>query len=175
MLKTGIVAASHTSNVQSSASFASSGSIIRSGESSSTPTTSAVVAVNLTQHLLQELCTSTKPFTPTPNTAAVSLITGYISRVMSEKTDCERCVSLVLKAKESSTSGTDGLISYRERGGLYYPTAELVRALYALKRFVDAMLLHRAALLKPLQTCVVKRADVIVGLPVLLCDRCDQI
>ncbi|KAH8026897.1 hypothetical protein HPB51_026232 [Rhipicephalus microplus] len=174
MLKTGIIAASHRSIVQSSALFASSGSIIRSGESSSTSTTSAVAAVNLAQHLLQELCTSTKPFMPMPDIAAVSLIAGYISRVGSEKTDCERCVSLVLKAKGSSTGATDGLISHQDKGGLCYPTAELVHVLHALKRFVDVILLHRAALLKPLQTCVVKGADVIVGLLVLQFDHCDQ-
>ncbi|KAH7977170.1 hypothetical protein HPB51_026984 [Rhipicephalus microplus] len=175
MLKTGIVAASHTSYVQSSASSASSGSIIRSGKSGSTSITSAVAAVNSAQHVLQELCTSTKPCMPTPDIAAVSLIAGYISRVVSEKTDCERCVSLVLKKKGSSTSPTDGLISHKDRGDLCYPTAELVRVLHALKRFVDVMLPHHAALLKPLQTCVVKSADVVVGLPILLCDHCDQI
>ncbi|KAH8034231.1 hypothetical protein HPB51_021901 [Rhipicephalus microplus] len=129
--------------VQSSASFTFSGSITRSGESSST-STSVVAAVNLVQHLLQELGSSTKPFMPTPDIAAVSLIAGYISRVVS---NCERCVSLVLKAKGSSTSATDGLISHPDRGGLCYHTAELVRV------FVDVMLLHRAALLKPL-SCV---------------------
>ncbi|KAL1481378.1 hypothetical protein MTO96_034509 [Rhipicephalus appendiculatus] len=173
MLKTGIVAASHTSSVQSSASFVSSGSIIRSGDTSNT-STSASTAVTSAQHLLHELCTSSKPFLPTPDIAAVSLVAGYISRVVSEKTECERCVSLVLKAKGSSTSATDGLISHQDRGGLCYPTPELVRVLHALKRFVDAMLLDRASLHKPLETCVTKNVDVIVGLPVLLCDRCDH-
>ncbi|KAH7961100.1 hypothetical protein HPB52_002467 [Rhipicephalus sanguineus] len=174
MLKTGIVAASHTSNVRSSASFVSSGSIIRSGETSSTPSTSASAAVNSAQHLLHEFCTSSKPFLPTPDVAAVSLVAGYISRIVSKKTDYERCVSLVLKAKGSSTSATDGLISHQDRGGLCYPTPELVRVLHALKRFVDAMLLDRASLHKPLETCVMKSVDVIVLLPVLTCDRCDQ-
>ncbi|KAH8028844.1 hypothetical protein HPB51_019933 [Rhipicephalus microplus] len=129
---------------QSSASFASSESIIRSGETS---TLSAVAAVNSAQHLLQELCTSTKLFKPTPDIAADSLNAGYTSRVLREKIDCECSVSLVLKTKESSTSATDGLVSHQDRRGLSYPTAELMRVLDALKRLVDVMLLHRAALL----------------------------
>ncbi|KAH8030789.1 hypothetical protein HPB51_011629 [Rhipicephalus microplus] len=133
MPKTGIVATSHTSNVQSSASFPSSGSIIRSGESSSTSTTPAIAAENSAQHLLQEICTSAKPFMPSPDIAAVSLNAGYISRIVSEKTDCGCCVSLVWKAKRSSTSATDGLISHQDKGGLCYPTAELVCVLHALK------------------------------------------
>ncbi|KAH8019520.1 hypothetical protein HPB51_019859 [Rhipicephalus microplus] len=175
ILKTGNVAASHTSIVLSSASFASSGSIIRSGESSSTSTTSEVAAVNSAQHLLHELCTSTKPFMSTPDIAAVSLIAGCISRVVSEKTDCKRCVSFVLKTNGSSNSATDGLISHQDRAGMCYPTTELVRVLHALKRIAYVMLLHRASLLKPLQTCVMKSAYVVVGLLVLLSDHCDQI
>ncbi|KAH7970091.1 hypothetical protein HPB52_024061 [Rhipicephalus sanguineus] len=141
------------SYVQSTASFVSSGSIIRSGETSSTSSTSASAAVNLAQHLLHELCASTKPFLPTTDVLAVSLVAGYISRVVNEKSDCERCVSLVLKAKGSSTSATDGLISHQDRGGLCYPTPELVRVrIHALKRFVEAMLLDRVSLHKPLET-----------------------
>ncbi|KAH8009405.1 hypothetical protein HPB51_016111 [Rhipicephalus microplus] len=156
MLKMRIVAASHTSDVQNSVSFASSESIIMSGDSSTTSTTSAVAAVNLVQHLLQRLSPSTKPFRPTPNIAALSFITGCISRVMSEKTDCDSCVSLALKATGSSTSAlTDGLISHQDTGGFCYPAAELLHVLHALKRFMDVMLMHHAALLKPLKTCVV--------------------
>ncbi|KAH8028565.1 hypothetical protein HPB51_017691 [Rhipicephalus microplus] len=108
-----------------------------------------------------------------PDVAAVSLVAGYISCVVSKKADCECCVSLILKAKGSSTSATDGLISHQDRGGLCYSTPELVHVLHALKRFVDAMLLDRTSLYKPLETCVTKSVDAIVRLPVLLCDRCD--
>ncbi|KAH6926278.1 hypothetical protein HPB50_016221 [Hyalomma asiaticum] len=132
MLKTGIVAASSTSNVHSSSSFFCSGNIIVSGKPSSMPSTSAAASsksaaatVNSAQQLLRELCTSTKPFLPTPDMAAISLVAGYISRVVTEKIECGRCVSLVTKAKGSSTGALDGLIAHQDRGGLCYPTPEL--------------------------------------------------
>ncbi|KAH6920485.1 hypothetical protein HPB50_028529 [Hyalomma asiaticum] len=101
MLKTGIVAASSTSNVHSSSSFFSSGNIIVSGKPSSMSSTSAAASskrsaaatVNSAQQLLRELCTSTKPFLPTPDMAAISLVAGYISRVVTEKIECGRCMS----------------------------------------------------------------------------------
>ncbi|KAH6931360.1 hypothetical protein HPB50_023925 [Hyalomma asiaticum] len=102
MLKTGIVAASSTSNVHSSSSFFSSGNIIVSGKPSSMSSTSAAASskrsaaatVNSAQQLLRELCTSTKPFLPTPDMAAISLVAGYISRVVTEKIECGRCICL---------------------------------------------------------------------------------
>ncbi|KAH6926681.1 hypothetical protein HPB50_021196 [Hyalomma asiaticum] len=182
MLKTGIFAASSTSNVHSSISFFSSGNIIVSGKPSSMSSTSAAASskrsaaatMNSAQQLLRELCTSTKHFLPTPDMAAISIVAGYISRVVTEKIECGRCVSLVTKAKGSCTGALDGLIAHQNRGGLCYPTPELVRLLHALKGFVDIMLSDRASLHKPMETCLAASVEVIVTLPVLLCDRCDQ-
>ncbi|KAH6919543.1 hypothetical protein HPB50_029459 [Hyalomma asiaticum] len=169
MLKTGIVAASSTTNVHSSSSFFSSGNIIVSGNPSSMSSTSAAASskrcaaatVNSAQQQLRELCTSTKPFLPTPDMAAISLVAGYISRVVTEKIECGRCVSLVTKAKGSCTGALDGLIAHQGRGGLCYPTPELV-AKYLLSRlpFGNQVLKD----LKSLHPSAVKEESAIVAL-----------
>ncbi|KAH6947863.1 hypothetical protein HPB50_021848 [Hyalomma asiaticum] len=182
MLKTGIVAASNTSSVHSSSSFFPSGNIVVSGKPSSMSSTSvpasskrsAAATVSSAQQLLRELCTSTKPFRPTPHVAAISLIAGYISCAVTEKIEGRRCVSLVTKIKGSNIGALDGLIAHQERGALCYQTPELVRLLHALKRFLDILFSDRASLHKPMETCLASGVEVVVTWPVLLCDRCDQ-
>uniref|UniRef100_L7LXG9 Transposable element n=1 Tax=Rhipicephalus pulchellus TaxID=72859 RepID=L7LXG9_RHIPC len=170
MLKTGIVAASQKSNVSSSASFCSSRGVTVAQVDGSTATLS--VNVKLAQQALRELCMSTRSFLPTPDMAAIALVAGYISRVVSEKTVCDNCVSLVQKPK--GDFGMDGLIAHQDRGGLFYPTKQLIRVLHALKRYVDIMLSDRKSLRKPLEECMKHSVTVVTNLPVLLCDQCDD-
>uniref|UniRef100_A0A6G5AG52 Uncharacterized protein n=1 Tax=Rhipicephalus microplus TaxID=6941 RepID=A0A6G5AG52_RHIMP len=136
MLKTGIVTASQKSNVSSSASFCSSRAVTIAQVDGSTVAVS--VNVKLAQQALRELCMLTSSFLPTPHMAAIALVAGYISRVVSEKTVCDSCISLVQNPEEDF--GMDGLIAHQDRGGLFYPTQQLIRVLHALKRYVDIML-----------------------------------
>lgn len=106
--------------------------------------------------------------------AAISLVVGYISRVVTEKIECGRCMSLVIKAKGSSTGVLDDLIAHEDRGGLCYPAPDMVLLLDSLKRFLDIMLSDRASLHKPMETCLATSVEVVVTLPVPLCDRYGQ-
>lgn len=104
--------------------------------------------------------------------AAIALVGGYIARPLSERSACENCVSLVRKAK--GNSAVDGLISPQDRGGLYYPTQELITVLYGLKKYVEIMLSDRKALLKPMEQCLQHSVSAITGLPVLKCKSCND-
>ncbi|KAH8040855.1 hypothetical protein HPB51_013025 [Rhipicephalus microplus] len=83
ILKTGIVASSDRSNVNSSTSFCSSRAVSGSEVRGST----AAVCANAkrAQQVLREVCLSSKPFLPTPDMAATPLVGGYIARVVSER------------------------------------------------------------------------------------------
>lgn len=74
---------------------------------------------------------------------------------MAEKSKCQGCIDLVQKAKGNSVVG--GLTAHQDRGGLMYPTKELVTLLISLKKYVDKILSHRQAIDRPLKA-IVKRA-----------------
>ncbi|KAH9367381.1 hypothetical protein HPB48_010176 [Haemaphysalis longicornis] len=170
MLKTGIVASSKSSNVSSSTSFCSSRAIVGSNVHSTEITPSPTV--KLAQQALRDVCTSATPFLPTADMAALSFVGGYIARAVAENIACDKCVALVQKPRGSCA--TDGLISHQDRGGLSYPTQQLVRLLHGLKKFVDAMLSDRRSLTKPLEACLTHSVEVITSMPVLVCANSDE-
>ncbi|KAH7977478.1 hypothetical protein HPB49_001859 [Dermacentor silvarum] len=116
---------------------------------------------------LRDLCTT--PWLPNPEVASIALIDGYLARVLFERLSCESCIQLVEKPKANAP--VDGLIAYQDRGGLKYPTKELVSVLIGLKRFVDIMLFHRKSISKPLETSVEHAVDVLVDVPILMCKK----
>lgn len=65
----------------------------------------------------------------------------------------------------------DGLIRHKDRGGLKYPTNELVAVLMGLKKFVEAMLPHRKAITKPLDNSVKRAVGELMYIPVLVCEN----
>ncbi|KAH9384132.1 hypothetical protein HPB48_026125 [Haemaphysalis longicornis] len=67
---------------------------------------------------------------------------GFIVRAASEHIPCADCIA-VLQGARSSTPHL-GLINHQDRGGLFYPTQELVKLLIGLRMFVDYVLLHRS-------------------------------
>ncbi|KAL1418779.1 hypothetical protein MTO96_025664 [Rhipicephalus appendiculatus] len=137
MLKTGIVAASKESNVQSSTSFAS-----------------------------RQLLPSQQ--SPTTNSG------GNGGRLYCSS--CEReCLlrKLYRTAARAQSHALLGLIAHQDRGGLLYPSQELLKLLVGLRKFVDCVLAHRRCITKPLEVCVKRSVELLAVLPVLSCGNAD--
>lgn len=168
MLKTGLIASSNQSNVASSSSY-QAGTLVTVSSNSAKATTSFPL---IAEDKLRELCLSPRPQQPGPGAASIAMVGGFIARAISEKINCDSCIALVLKPKSSAP--VDGLIAYQDRGGLCYPTSELITALTALKSFVDTALQHRKNIVKPLQTSVERAVQVMIDLPILTCRSGDR-
>lgn len=120
---------------------------------------------------LRELSLSVVPYLPNPIVASIAYIGGYVARVVAEKVPCENCIAII--QKPNGNSAAEGLISYQDRGGLLYPTQELVRVLMALKRYAELLLQDRKKIQKPLSTAVRNAVEVLIDLPVLVCENTD--
>lgn len=81
--------------------------------------------------------------------------------------DCSSCISLMMKPTSSAPS--DSLIRHQDRGGLLYPSSELVHVLYALKKYMEVIVSKRRVLTKPLKEAVENAVPVLVGCEVLKC------
>lgn len=124
------------------------------------------------ENRLREVCVRQNQWLPNPEIASLALIGGYLARVVAEKLCCEGCNEIVEKPKGNAP--VDGLIAYQDRGGLKYPTKELVSVLISLKRFVDIVLDYRKAIEKPLETCVERAVNILMDLPILKCKNEDM-
>ncbi|XP_023216072.1 uncharacterized protein LOC111618738 [Centruroides sculpturatus] len=71
---------------------------------------------------------------PTMKNAAVAMIAGYIVKVAEESTTCFDCLQKLSRPK--SCSPVLRLIFHQDRGGLKYPSFELVRVLDIISDFV---------------------------------------
>lgn len=139
MLKTGIVSSSLRSNVNASASFCAATAV--QGPSTQNVSRLEKPFFPLTaENRLREVCTWPNQWLPNPEIASIALIGGYIARVVAEKVSCQDCIDTVEKPKGNAP--VDGLIAYQERGGLKYPTRELITVLISLQRFVDIVESH---------------------------------
>lgn len=87
---------------------------------------------------------------PTPDVAA--LVGGYIARKIHETISCDECFTLVTKPNTSTPS--DALIRHQDRGGLLYPSAELVMVLHSLKKYVEVFLAKARKMKQPLKAAV---------------------
>lgn len=171
MLKTGIVAASRDSNVQSSTSFTSSQLLAVPRRQSQASTDVTYKLLDTAAQGLKEHCLSGRPLVSNPDVASLAMMGGFIVRAASEHIPCADCIA-VLQGARSSTPLL-GLISHQDRGGLFYPTQELVKLLIGLRRFVDCVLSHRRSISKPLEVCVQRSVQVLESLPVLSCGNQD--
>ncbi|KAH6934877.1 hypothetical protein HPB50_001578 [Hyalomma asiaticum] len=147
-LKTGIISASKTSNVVDSSSHDSDALKVASKENEVQTSQFPVEA----RELLQELLRSPASLLPTVDTAALAMVGGYVARVIQEKIACSSCISFV--TKPASSSPIDSLIRHQDRGGLLYPSSELVNVLYALKKYTELILNKRRVMSRPLQETV---------------------
>ncbi|KAH7952509.1 hypothetical protein HPB52_023844 [Rhipicephalus sanguineus] len=171
MLKTGIIAASSGSNVQSSATFTSTQLLpIQQVRCTSTPTAADLILNTAAMHLREHLL-SNKPILSNPDIASLAMIGGFIVRAVSERIACAECIAM-LQAPNSSAPN-HGLITHQDRGGLYYPTQELVKVLVGLRRLADCVLSQRRSVKKPLEACVQRSVQELMSLPVLSCGNTD--
>lgn len=164
MLKTGIVASSINNNVNAATSFCRESALspCRAAKADN-PGAAEVFFPASAERLLLELCVEPPPRLSGPEVATVAMIGGFLVRAATEKWNCRSCVDLIEKPK--CDAPVDALIKHQDRGGLKYPTSELVRVLLALKAFVEIVLRNRRAIAKPLTTSVQRALRVLMGCP----------
>ncbi|KAL1425321.1 hypothetical protein MTO96_019294 [Rhipicephalus appendiculatus] len=170
MLKTGIVAASKESNVQSSTSFASR-QLLPSQQSPTTNSGAADKILDMAVMTLKEHCLSEGSCPSNPKFASVEMVGGFIVRAASESVSCANCIALLQGPKANTP--LLGLIAHQDRGGLLYPSQELLKLLVGLRKFVDCVLAHRRCITKPLEVCVKRSVELLAVLPVMSCGNAD--
>ncbi|KAH8033862.1 hypothetical protein HPB51_016634 [Rhipicephalus microplus] len=79
-----------------------------------------------------------------------SICGGYIAHVVSEKVNCENCVSVC--SKPASNQPLLQLTRHQDRGGLLYPSDQLLFVLDTLRDFADCALKDNPTLAVPLST-----------------------
>ncbi|KAH8033968.1 hypothetical protein HPB51_018437 [Rhipicephalus microplus] len=172
MLKRGIIAASNNSNVQNSVTFSSTQLLpIQQARRKSTPTAADLILNTAAMHLREHLLTD-KPIFSNPDVASLAMIIAFIVRSASEHIACAECIAM-LQVPNSSAPNL-GLIKHLDRGGLYYPTQELVIILIGMLRFVDYVLSQQRSVKKPLHVCIKRLVQKLVNLPVLSCSNTDS-
>lgn len=87
---------------------------------------------------------------PTLQLSATVYIGGYIARVVSEHIDCEKCCALT--TKPPTNQPLQQFTRLQDRGGLLYPSDQLLYILETLQLFVEAALKEKPQLQKPLKT-----------------------
>ncbi|KAH7948685.1 hypothetical protein HPB49_000840 [Dermacentor silvarum] len=167
MLKTGIVAASDQSNVQSSTSFAAR-QLLPIQHSPTMPATGNKF-IDQAVNDFKNHCTTLTPRITGPDEASVAMVGGFIVRAATESIVCSNCIAL-LQGQKCNTPLL-GLIAHQDRGGLFYPSQELVKLLIGLRKLVDHVLPHRKYFTKPLEVCVERSVAALMELNVLSCSN----
>lgn len=108
---------------------------------------------------LEEHLDRGKTLLPTPDVAALAMVGGYIARKIHETISCDECFTLVTKPNTSTPS--DALIRHQDRGGLLYPSAELVMVLHSLKKYLEVFLAKARKMKQPLKAAVDNAAKVL--------------
>ncbi|KAH7942162.1 hypothetical protein HPB49_021344 [Dermacentor silvarum] len=170
MLKTGIVASSAQSNVRSSTSF-SSAQLLPVYQTPTKTTSTAEKALDVAVDRLKEQCLSDAPLPSNPDVASVAMVGGFIVRAASENIPCAECIALLQGTKANTP--LLGLIAHQDRGGLMYPSQELVKLLTCLRKFVDSVLPHRKSTHLSTQTFSGCEIELLMGLPLLRCGNTD--
>lgn len=120
---------------------------------------------------LQE-CTRLNQWLPNLEIATLVLIGGYLVRVMTEKLNCQGCIQVIKNPKGNAP--VDGLIAYQDKGGLKYPTKELISHFISLSKVVDIVLDYRKQMERPLETSVEHAVIVLTDIPTLMCQNEDR-
>ncbi|KAH8021746.1 hypothetical protein HPB51_016810 [Rhipicephalus microplus] len=163
ILKTGIAAANVTSNVIHTESVTSAPLPGSTSSSQLVCTSSALVSSSANTDVqtppslkkavvvLQRLTTSVLPqYLPSLQISATVYVGGYVARVVSEKMNCENCVSLC--TKPVTNQPLLELTRNQDQGGLLYPSDQLLFILDTLGAFADSALRDNPTLQKPLSS-----------------------
>ncbi|XP_064480056.1 uncharacterized protein LOC135393663 [Ornithodoros turicata] len=165
ILKTGIVSASQHSNVSHTVS--SNSNIVVTNVAHQAPTTSPFNIPSEAEYILQRLSEPRQECLPSLQLSATTHVGGFIARVVVEKVHCENCCQLVLKAKSNQAS--QGLTMHQDRGGLLYPSDDLVYLLCILRQFAEAVLSSKPKPTRPLSTLLHFAVPAVSECPLLKC------
>ncbi|XP_040076321.1 uncharacterized protein LOC115332258 [Ixodes scapularis] len=165
MLKTGIASKSDCSNVVSVDNSSSLSTMLRDQTTMAEQAAGHFPREALT--MLSENLNEDKALLPTPDIAALAMVGGYLARAIGERTSCEECLSLL--TKPSSSAPSDALIKHQDRGGLLYPSGELLHVLYSLRRYIEVVLAKKRNLKRPLKEAVDNAAKVLRERNLLVC------
>ncbi|XP_040071853.1 uncharacterized protein LOC120844246 [Ixodes scapularis] len=165
MLKTGIASKSDCSNVVSVDNSSSLSTMLRDQTTMAEQAAGHFPREALTT--LSENLNEDKALLPTPDIAALAMVGGYLARAIGERTSCEGCLSLL--TKPSSSAPSDALIKHQDRGGLLYPSGELLHVLYSLRRYIEVVLAKKRNLKRPLKEAVDNAAKVLRERNLLVC------
>lgn len=171
LLKTGIAAASESSNV-----LHNERPELRKGILVNAPVTSGS-SVKLPPEaglVLERLKIARVPASlPTLQLSATVYVGGYIARVIREHVTCDSCYSLM--SKPLSYQPLQQLTRNQDRGGLLYPSDQLVYVLDILRLFVETALKKAPKLEKPLRTLQEAAVPAIVDCGLLNCPQNDRL
>uniref|UniRef100_A0A147BB70 Putative transposase protein n=2 Tax=Ixodes ricinus TaxID=34613 RepID=A0A147BB70_IXORI len=109
---------------------------------------------------------------PTLQLSATVHVGGYIARVVSEQMGCESCCTVT--AKPRCNQPLQKLTHYQDRGGLLYPSDELLHVLDTLRAFVEVILKENPRLKNPLTVLLKAAVPAISSSPLLRCERSDD-
>ncbi|CAN7946296.1 unnamed protein product, partial [Ixodes pacificus] len=168
MLKTGIIAASRESNVQTSMSFFSN-QLVAVQQRSPADMRTTDKCMQIAEEKLREQCLSTRPCHGNPDVASVAVLGGYIVRAANEHIPCEDCTAPLQGSK--AYTPLQGLIAHQDRGGLCYPSQELVKLLIGLRKFAETALFYRKSIPTPLKVCMQRSVSILMYLPILTCEN----
>ncbi|XP_040076067.1 uncharacterized protein LOC120848163 [Ixodes scapularis] len=104
---------------------------------------------------------------PTLQLSATVYVGGYIARIVAEKMACENCCAIT--TKPMSNQPVQQLTRYQDRGGLMYPSDDLMHVLDALREFVEIVLKDNPKLPKPMKTLLSYTVPALCSSPLLRC------
>ncbi|XP_064485417.1 uncharacterized protein LOC135397753 [Ornithodoros turicata] len=166
-LKTGIASTSRDSNVVAEENHpCSSGGVPMSKVQATDRAEVEQFPTDATRALIYHL-ERTEALAPTPEVAALAMVGGYLARVISETIACEQCTGLV--QKPDSLAPSDALIKHQDRGGLFYPSQQLLVVLHCLKIYIQVMLAKRRNLKHPLKAAVEHATAILSERQILKC------
>ncbi|XP_049522070.1 uncharacterized protein LOC125944788 [Dermacentor silvarum] len=157
-LKTGIACTSSSSNVMTADNSSCCSSALLQRPAGAAQNAGEAFPAEATMTLEEHLDRG-KTLLPTPDVAALAMVGGYIARTIHETIFCDECFNLVTKPNASAPS--DALIRHQDRGGLLYPSAELVMVLHSLKKYVEVFLAKARKMNQPLKAAVDNAAKVL--------------
>ncbi|KAL1433292.1 hypothetical protein MTO96_012691 [Rhipicephalus appendiculatus] len=155
-LKIGVASASSTSNIMAPEESDSLSKLPQ--QKNTREQTSDEFPADARRELIEQLNRDRPPL-PTPDVAALAMVGGYLARTVRENFECEECFALLTKPNASKPS--DSLIKHQDRGGLLYPSAQLLNVLYALQQFVEVLLARRRRMHHPLKEAVNNAAEIL--------------
>lgn len=171
ILKTGIAASSEASNVAHGERVATARPLPAEtatffAQPESQLTRSSLVA-------LERLNTTVLPHhLPSLEISATVYVGGYVARVISEQMKCENCVAI--STKPASNQPLLQFTRCQDRGGLLFPSDQLLFALDTLRKFAECALKENPTLQKPLATLVKYTVPALCGSNLLKCEAIDD-